>query len=193
MAIGQVWVKEVGLRIADHSNLFHDAARTQVGWDRERDEAGKVENLEGIACDGARTFGGESLSPGGMGEPPADLDDLRRVGLGLGRGRKQKGGIEARDGEANIANESASRAKLSGEETEAVLVEMGFDAVGEGVGLSGGEGRGEVLHHARVGVDGAEGLAVSGSPGPEDKARGGEEVGHGRSEWWLMGLGRLAF
>jgi len=77
MPLGQVGVKEVGGGV-NHADLFHDATRAQVGGDRERDEAGKVESLEGVAGDGACTLGGESLTPGGMGEPPADLDYLRK-------------------------------------------------------------------------------------------------------------------
>lgn len=42
MAFRQVGVEEVRGGVVDHADLFHDAARAQVGGDSEGNEAGEV-------------------------------------------------------------------------------------------------------------------------------------------------------
>jgi len=68
--------------------------------------------------------------------------------------------LKGRVDHADEADEPASAAEFGGEEGEAVLRLMGLDARDEGVGFFARERRGEVLHHARVGGDAMEWLAV---------------------------------
>lgn len=49
--------------IVDHVEFFHDAARTRVFRDRERDERGQLEEGESAEDDRLRSFRGQSLTP----------------------------------------------------------------------------------------------------------------------------------
>ena len=60
--------------IVDHTDPFHDAARTVILRHRERNDLVKAAIAEGPGNDRARAFGGVAAAPMIRGEPPADLD-----------------------------------------------------------------------------------------------------------------------
>lgn len=133
-------VVEVVGGIVSHAEFFHDAAGAEIGGDSEGDERGESESAGGVADNFAGGFGAEAVSPVSGREPPADFD----------AGSEMRG--EGGDGEADVADEGVGGAEFEGAEAEAMALEVGLDAVGEGVAFVGGEGRGEELHDERIGV-----------------------------------------
>lgn len=80
---------------------------------------------------------------------------------------------ECGDGEADVADEGVRSAEFDGAKAEAMLLEVGFDAVCKGVAFGLSEWGGHELRDAKIRVDADEGGAVGVAPVTEDKARCG--------------------
>lgn len=125
---------------------------------RERYDFPEVQFLEAEAQQFAAGFGDVAVAPELRRQPPADLDHTQ------GACRHDGVGMEA--GEAD-----AGRAFLQLERGEAVAARRVIVAyaVEEGVGLGAGAAEGEEAHHARVGIDAVEEVAVAILPVADDE------------------------
>lgn len=157
-------VIEVKLGMVNHAQSFHHAAGGKVGGHGEGDDLRQAQGLEAVIEHGAGAFGGESATPVGIGQAPADF--YRAVGYS-GDGKGQDLG-------ADEADEGSILDQLGGEEAEAMTVDVSAEALDGGVALFPREGAGEVFANARVGVHGREGRQVGVFPGAENEAWGAE-------------------
>ena len=175
----QVGVVEVVGGIARKPELLHDADGAEICRGGEGDNLRQSEDVECVGEDGASAFSGEALAPMVCIEAPADFDAGGEVR------------VEGGNGEADIADELCSWEEFGGPEAEAVLYEVGFEAVNESIALFAVERSGVKLHNAGIGVDAGERRAVAGAPAAEKQACGfhgwygtgfaGRDPGHGVS------------
>ena len=79
--------------------------------------------------------------------------------------------LERGNGKPDKANKPARRPQLGGEQPKPAPLDIGLDPIRHGIAFLRGENARKVLHHAGIGVQEREGLAVRGSPFAEDEAR----------------------
>ena len=108
---------------------------------------------------GAGRLGGVAAAPVLAGEPPADLDAGREMGL------------ESRHGQADEADEIGHARHLDRPEPEAVAGEVVADPGDGRVALRAIHRPGEVLHHDRVRVHRGERREILVAPAAKAKAR----------------------
>ncbi len=151
---------EVVPRVVRHADALHDAARRLVGGDRKRHDLIELGHLETEAHRLGGGFGGVATTPVIGPEPPPDLHGRREVRL------------EGRRPQPDESDEWLAIANLDCPQPEPSLLEALLDPVDEGIGLRGGEGTLEMLHHPRIGIHLGECLAVVGSPTPHEQPFG---------------------
>jgi hypothetical protein len=116
--------------------------------------------------DGAGAFGGESATPEGECETPADFNG------------RHEGRFERWDAGSDEADKFSGFTQLGSVEAKSVTVEMTLDACDAGVGFFWCKQGWEVLHHAGIGVEGLKRLTVSLAPLAEEKAMGCQRIWH---------------
>lgn len=175
MAGGDARVVEVEVGAVSHAELFHYVAGGLVAEGGDGYDFGELEGVEAESDGRAGAFGGEALPVEGAREAPADFNGgLREVGDDIAHGLG-----------ADDAGEGSGGAEFGDEETEAVAVVGGLEAVEGGVAFFGRHGGGEVGHHGGVGIHGGVGRAVGVARGAEDEAWCFElEVGNARRGLW---------
>lgn len=155
-------VIEVARGIVLHAQPLHHVLRTMIGGHGERNNLGKTELIEAEIKRGLRSFGGVATMPVVRRESPADFNAGCEV-RGKSRYRQPDGpdkGSDARHFHRPVA--------------EAMLIEMLFDAIDDGITLGADERLREKLDHARIGVERREGLTIRGGPAPQEQAVGAD-------------------
>ena len=150
---------EVIAGIVRHPDTLHDAPRAQIRGNSEGHNLAQPQDLEAIVENLACPLRGQTLPPAVESDPPANLDAGRKMRLERGNGKSDK------------ANKSARRPQFGGEQPKPVPLEMSLDPIRPCIAFLRRQHAWKVLHHADIGVQARERLAVPGSPFPEDEAR----------------------
>lgn len=135
--------------IARHSEALHHRARAEVGWHRERDNLRESVLVEADSTRLARGLAREAAPPSRAREAPGDLD----------RGREMR--VEADAMQPHESDEGLTAFDFHGPGPEAVLGEVGVDAVCEAVARGAVEHSAQMHHHLRIGVQAREGFTIS--------------------------------
>ena len=155
-------MREVVGRITRQADPLHHRSRPAVPNGRDRHDL--VEAMDAEApperCPGR--LGRKTMAPREPGEPPADLG-LRQV---------------RQPGQAREAEECAILGPLDRPQAVSVSEPAAEDPVDQRVALGPGQGRREVLHHGRIGVQCRERLSVRVTECAEEQPVG-DELGDG--------------
>ena len=101
--------------IMHHTQLLHNAARTNVRWHCETHNLLQLKHVPGMFQDGLGGFGCQPLAPYLSCQPPPDFH---------ARGEMRVKGWHT---QPNEAGKSAVRSEFRRVQSETMLLEMGFD------------------------------------------------------------------
>ena len=146
---------EIVSLIPRHPQLLHHAPRARIRWNRHRHHFLQCQLLEPVPEALARPFGRQSPIPERPVQAPADLH---------ARGEMR---VERRPSHADEAGELARVLQFRGIHAKPVALHVRLDAIGQCVAFLWGQTSREELHHARVGIQAAERLAIGVAPPPQ--------------------------
>jgi hypothetical protein len=153
------WMIEVVGRRSRHTDPLHDGARPHVCGYRERHDFIQVKLAKAKLESGTGRFCGIATAPVLGGEPPADLDARREVGLEPGHGQPHE------------ADELGHSRHFDGPLRESVLDTVIANSGHESVTLRTVERLREKLHNPKVSIESGERGKVCVAPGAQAQAR----------------------
>ncbi len=148
--------------VVSHTNPLHDTSRSNIAGHGKRHDLFKLQCMNAKLQRSAGAFGGKPPAPIVGRKAPPNFDAGREVRL------------KVWNRQADKSSKRRNASNLDGPEAKAVLIEVCFYPQRERVTVFTPQERGQMLHHAPIGIKCRERFAIGWTPPPQTKTRGFE-------------------